>query len=728
MGGTLCARAFMLIRAVFSAAILLTGAVFHEVVLVSPLRSGSFRRQAACHFNRYRTPFPTKPTMTNDTNTHNRPRQAPSALASWVLLAAIFTAVQFASLFTPPLLDDADASHAQAAQHMAESWDWVTLKVNGIRYLEKPPLPYWLDAGLYRIFGQNAFATHLPNALALLGCAWLGWLWARRAWGDRAGLYAGLAILTSIGPFLFTRFAIPEALLSFLFLLALYCLMTGLEAGISVRIYGMWAALALATLTKGLIAPVFFAAAAIPLLLLTGQWRRWRDLKPFSGLLLFLAIAAPWHVLAGIANPDQGHAVGNHPTLGNVHGFYYFYFLNEHVFRFLGDRFPHDYNRLPVAAYWLLHLVWLFPWSLFLPAIVVIAWKTRRTWLQHLTRDAGKTVDFYLDNALREDPASYVARLKFRVRSTWLLSLFAAFTILFFSLSTNQEYYTFPAWPPLLILIAGVLAGMEENRGPASGPDGKPLISNAWFTGAHALFAVIGILGAIALGWGLWTSRNLPYVSDIGTLLAHRGVGDYTLSMSHLFDLTGPSFAALRLPAILAGIALLIGPAAGCLLRLKKQHIAATVSLAVTMAVFLIAAHIAFARFNPMLGSKPMADTIMAKGSPADTFIVLGDQSDASSVIFYTNSFFKGRPAFIVVPPCGQHGEGSTLLWGSCYPDAPKIDISEDQLSKMWGTGDRKWLFAEDKNQSKAEQLLAGRLIPVQSLADKALWTDRPLQ
>src|SRR5246127_993888 len=99
--------------------------------------------------------------MTTDTASPSLPGRTISALRSWVLLVAIFAAVQFASLFTPPLLDDADASHAEAAQHMAESGDWVTLKVNGIRYLEKPPLPYWIDAALYRIFGQNVFATHL---------------------------------------------------------------------------------------------------------------------------------------------------------------------------------------------------------------------------------------------------------------------------------------------------------------------------------------------------------------------------------------------------------------------------------------------------------------------------------------------------------------------------------------------------------------------------------------
>src|SRR5215469_11307644 len=121
-------------------------------------------------------------TMPNTVEVQVRPRQGLSTTAAWLILAAIFFAVQIGSLFTPPLLDDADASHAQAAQHMVESSDWVTLKVDGIRYLEKPPLPYWLVAGLYRVAGENVFATRLPNSLAMLGCAWIAWLWGRRGW------------------------------------------------------------------------------------------------------------------------------------------------------------------------------------------------------------------------------------------------------------------------------------------------------------------------------------------------------------------------------------------------------------------------------------------------------------------------------------------------------------------------------------------------------------------
>src|SRR6516225_6381169 len=109
--------------------------------------------------------------MQTQAEIRNRTSKSPSAVASWALLGAIFVAVQFGSLFTPPLLDDVDASHAQAAQHMAETGDLVTLYVNGVRYLEKAPLPYWLAAGFFKVFGQNVFAAHLANSMAVLGFA-----------------------------------------------------------------------------------------------------------------------------------------------------------------------------------------------------------------------------------------------------------------------------------------------------------------------------------------------------------------------------------------------------------------------------------------------------------------------------------------------------------------------------------------------------------------------------
>lgn len=634
-----------------------------------------------------------------------------SSILVWTLLLAVFLAVHFAALFGPPLLDDADATHAQAAQHMAESGDWVTLKVNGIRYLEKPPLPYWIVAFDYKIFGDNAFATHLPIALSVLGCTILAWLWAKQAWGDRAGLYAALGMLTSTGVFLFTRIFIPEALLTFLLSLALYCFLTSLEGYRQERIYGTWAALALAVLAKGLIAPVFFFAAILPYLLLTGQWRRWKQLRIFSGLALFLAIAAPWHILAGLRNPTFGHPAGNIPIAGNVHGFYYFYFMNEHVLRFLGQRYPHDYNKLPTLLYWALHLVWLFPWSLFLPAIVAKAWKTRTQWLEHMRPDRGMTLDFYIDHSYRQDAATYVSHLKFRTRTTWLLSIYAAIILIFFSISTNQEYYTWPAYFPLIVLTAGALARIEEN-------DDKE--ASTWFTVSHGLLCIFGLAASAALAWGLWESRNLPYVSDIGTLLVQRSIADYSLSMAHFFDLTGPSFAALRLPATLAAVALFFGPLLSWAFRVSKKYLASTITIGVMSVIFLVAAHIALERFAPMLSSKPFADTILAKGTAQDTLVVYGDQADASSVIFYTHQKLQ-HPALLI------NGRSSSMIWGSYYPDAPKIFLEDQDLTKLWGSGERKWLFVEGRRTEQVKQLLAGRLYQAGVLADKTLYTDRPL-
>ncbi len=634
-----------------------------------------------------------------------------SPVLVWTLLLVVFLSVHFAALFSPPLLDDADATHAQAAQHIVDSGDWVTLKVNGIRYLEKPALPYWIVAVDYHLFGQNAFATHLPLALSVLGCTILAWLWARQAWGDRAGLYAALGMLTSSGVFLFTRIFIPEALLTFLLALALYCFLSGIERNQPSRIYVTWAALALAVLTKGLIAPVFFFGAAIPYALLSGQWRRWRQMRIFSGLLLFLAIAAPWHILAGLRNPDHGHPVGDIPTQGNVHGFYYFYFINEHILRFLGQRYPHDYAKLPGVLYWMLHLVWLFPWSLFLPVLLVRAWKTRQQWMEYLRPERGDTVAFYIDNALRTDVATYVSQLKFRTRSTWLLSLYAAFILFFFALSTNQEYYTWPAYFPLIVLAAGALANTESNLEKED---------SSWLNLSQVLLLLFGWASAGALTWGLWESRNLPFISDIGTLLAHRQVADYSLSMAHFFDLTGPSFAALRTPAIMAAVALFFGPLLSWLFRLRKKHVAATVTIAWMAAIFLVAAHVAFVRFAPMLSSKPMADLINENASPNDTLILYGDQADGSSVIFYTHRKLK-QPALLV------NGRTTSMIWGSYYPDAPKIFLEDSDLVKAWGSGERKWLFVPGDQHDHVNQVLAGQLYEVKTLADKTLYTDRPI-
>jgi 4-amino-4-deoxy-L-arabinose transferase-like glycosyltransferase len=750
--------------------------------------------------------------MTNQTLPRQVPEPVPESLAApspdtpkrssaLLLLSGLWLLLFFASLFTPPLLDDADATHASAARHMALTGDLVTLHVDGIRYLEKAPLPYWLVALSFRIFGFNTFAAHLPQAVGVLLLALLGYRWGSRAFGERTALYTGLALLTSAGVFLFTRFFIPDLLLSLFLCLTLYSLLqalstkenletteearTGENPGApyldsemwafapranrspspdekhavstegdvfvaavekpasrlspTTHAYLMWTALALGVLTKGLVAPLFFFGTAIPYLALSGEYKNWRALKPFTGGLLFLAIAAPWHILAGLRNTGGM----------NGHGFFWFYFVNEHFLRFLGKRYPMDYNKLPSSLFWSLHLVWLFPWSLFCGvlvrqaavsfsrfnktnpianrlsywqpfAVVVVGIALRDT--AHIpylfTVFIAILVLIVYELTLRQFNSPYGTPLlltfSFQQRTTLLLSLFASLVLVFFSLSTNQEYYTFPAYLPILMLLAAALVRAEHTY--SSDPS-----SRLWITFAHATFTVLGLTIAVTLAYGLWTSRHLPFVPDIGDLLAHRNVGDYTLAMSHLFDLTGPSFAALRLPAILAAVAFLIGPAAAWFLRRQRHHLAATSTIALTSAVFLIAAHIAFARFAPMLSSQNFAATIQhlestQSISPGNQILIYGDQAYGSSIPFYL-----GRQVDLV------DGRTTSMLFGGTFPDAPHIFFTPSDLVAIWGKGERKLLFVPLERRDDVDQLLGNNKILLKETSGKALFTDRPL-
>ena len=440
----------------------------------------------------------------------------------------------------------------------------------------------------------------------------------------------------------------------------------------------MWTALALAVLTKGLVALVFFFGATILYLALTGEWRQWRTLKPFTGVLLFLAIAAPWHILAGLRNTGGM----------NGHGFFWFYFVNEHFLRFLGKRYPKDYNKLPGYLFWSLHLVWLFPWSLFL------AFPLR--WI--------KTMRY----------RAFINARTLENQTTLLLAIYAALVLVFFSISTNQEYYTFPAYLALLTLTAAALVRSEHLY-----DEDAP--SRRWITVAHATHTVIGVAVASALGYGLWTSRNLPFVPDIGELLAHRGVGNYTLSMSHFFDLTGPSFAALRLPASLAAVAFAIGPGIAWLLRTKRRHLASTTAIALTSTVFLIAAHIALIRFGPMLSSANLARKIQqledTNAVSRDSQVLLyGDQAYGSSIPFYL-----GRVVYLV------DGRSTSMLFGSTFSDAPPIFLTHDDLVKNWGKGQRKILFVPLEKRDVVDGLLGDNKVLLAETSGKALYTDRPL-
>jgi len=571
------------------------------------------------------------------------------------MLAIVFAAVFLGSLYPPPLLDDADSTHAEAAREMFVSGDYITLHVNGVRYLEKAPLPYWLVVASYHVFGVNEFATRLPMALSVLMLGVIACLWARRAFDERAGIYAALFVFTAAGVFLFTRILIPDVLLSALIAASLYFFLTALEFRLQPwRWYAGYACMALGVLTKGLIALVFPGGAAFFYLVITGEWRRWREFRMLSGLALFFLIAAPWHILAGLRNTGgQGG-----------HGFFWFYFVNEHFLRFLGKRYPHDYNKLPAALYWSLHLIWLFPWSLYLPAAI-------------------RTV---ID--VRKEP-----RTDFSSRTRLLCWLLAGLVLVFFAISTNQEYYTLPAYLALLMLVADGMSRNEQKECVQG-------IRRGWLRVSLGVMVIIGIAAGVVLLTVLWKSRYLPFQPDIGDVLAKHNMETDTLSLSHVLDLSYESFAALRLPAALAAVTLLIAPALSFWLRVRRRHYVATWTMALGMTLFLVAAHIALGRFGPYLSSRDLARKIASQEHPGDRVMIYGDQAFGSSLLFYLQ-----RPIELV------EGRTTSMWFGSTFPDAPQIYLTSTDLQTAWTGPGRIFLFVPPHLKAKVDSILPNRFV-----------------
>src|SRR5205823_524105 len=279
-------------------------------------------------------------------------------------------------------------------------------------------------------------------------------------------------------------------------------------------------------LLKSLIGAVFPIATGVLYLFLTKQLfvaRTWKRLRPISVFFIVLLVAAPWHVLAALRNPPY-FSLALHSGPGEYHGFLWFYFINEQVLRFLNLRYPRDYNTVPRLWFWLLHFLWLFPWSVYFPAIVRLSFKP-------------------VDRA---------------GRACLLAICWIGFILVFFTFSTTQEYYSMPCYPALALLLGSAMAsgrgrraGEREKRGALPVGAGVSREDN-WLRWGTRVAAVIAGVAAVAIGAILWAVRGLDAPGDISVALT-QNPELYTLSLGHMTDLTLKAFAYLRLPLAVAG-------------------------------------------------------------------------------------------------------------------------------------------------------------------------------
>jgi 4-amino-4-deoxy-L-arabinose transferase-like glycosyltransferase len=606
-----------------------------------------------------------------------------------LLLTCLSALIYLGSAFSPALLDDADAANAATAREMMERNDWVTMHMNGVRFLEKAPLMYWVIAASFKAFGVSTFTARLPLAMATMLLVALAYFFGCWMSGERAGFYAGLSLCVGVGTYLFTRILIFEVILTLWITLAIFIFVkVYYEEWKPHWIYAFYACLAGAVLSKALIGVLFPLGILFFFILLTNGWKHIWRLKPISGALVFFVLATPWHVLAGMRNDK----------------FFWFYFINEHVKRFLGTRYPMDYDTMPLLPFWFGHLLWLFPFSVFLP----LAFWRERGKVGNANQDmcVEDNVDASTPNSsfrafryfrLFRPPFSSSRHQQLRLLSIlWFLVIVG-----FFSFSTRQEYYTFPVFPALALLLGDALArGERENC--------------KLVTWGQGFLLVLGLLIAFALGTMLWLSRDVTPTKDIADFLTSNPE-NYRLSLGHASDLTTAAFAALRVPAAGAAIVLGLGFVLAFVLRWRRQHNAASIATALTVAGFLFFAQYAFGQFNPALSSAPLAKEIQARLHPDDHVAFNGEFQNHSSVGFYL-----ARPMLLV------DGRTTVLEFGSHYPDCPPVFIDRNELTQRWQGDKRVFLVTYDDQFAKVKDLLGNETYRIAQAGGKSLYSNRP--
>lgn len=368
------------------------------------------------------------------------------------LILFFVCAAYLVGLSSYSLLERDEGRYAEVAREMLATGDWVTPRLNGAAFLDKPPLTYWLTAGSYALFGVGEFAARIvPGLLGIAGIALTWWL-GRRLLGPAAGALSAVILASSPHYLFLSRTASLDLPFAVCVTAALTFAGIALERGPRAR--AAWlaasAAAGLATLAKGPAGAVLPALAVV--LYLAVRWRpdEVKRIPWIAGLAVFLAIVLPWFAAVSLRNP----------------GFLSYFLLNENVRRFATDVHHREgsvFYYLPVL------LLGFFPWSLLLATGA--AWRLRKPWT-----------------------------ILERLRGSELLLPFcwSVAVIGFFSLSRGKlATYVLPAYPALALLTAGVVAAAEE--APNAARRRRPLL---WMGGLVVLLAAAP--GLLALGAGRW--------------------------------------------------------------------------------------------------------------------------------------------------------------------------------------------------------------------------------
>ena len=557
----------------------------------------------------------------------------PRTVVLPILLVILVGSVYLYTATSRAILDDGDALYATVALQMVESGDWVTPYANGVRFLDKPPMMYWLMGGAYLLFGHNEFAARFPSVLAVLGTALLLYRVGAKYVGRDAGLCAGLASALCVGTFLFTRMVFPDMIFVFFLTFALNAFLEWYtdETGPQRPALMFYGALACAMLTKGMIGIVFPVAILLIFLFWEGSLPRLRKFHIAKGAVLFLALSLPWHILAARRIP----------------GFLWYFFINEQVLRFLGRRRPVDYESIPVVVFWALLLVWVFPVDAFFPAVLPLA-RARRS------EDAG-------------------ARALVMLALSWVLLVLG-----FFTFSSRIEHYALPLVPPLA-LLAGIALARGELRDPALQRQ-----RDRWVNRGFGALAILGALIGIALA----VTLILLLAGDLGVLgqgAATRHFRAYNYYFAPVFDMPPQMLAQLLPPLLGTCSALALGLLGSWWWNRRGRRLGAIGILGLMMAGFCLMAYRSLGVCEEAISSRQFGMAIANLYLKGDRVVTFGDFEAANSLNFYTPT-----------PLEMYGGTAAVLSWGLQYPDAPHRILTRTDFDSRWNGDGRVFLLIPD--------------------------------
>jgi hypothetical protein len=396
-------------------------------------------------------------------------------------------------------------------------------------------------------------------------------------------------------------------------------------------------------------------------------------------------------------------------------GWAWFYLYNEHVARFLGRRIPHDYGQVPIPLFWLLLVLWLFPWAAFLPTAILGAIKQLSGSPASLLAGAGDHIASRHPPTVMRNRVLIPFRLNEALRATLL---WAGIILGFFTVSSRQEYYHLPALPALALLVAGILATADRHYF-STNPFEADALRRTLRASLYGLVPLGTLLFLICGYFALTAPTPRPGVTLDDLLNSNPAL--YNLSLGHVFDLTGNAMGFFRWPlTVVALCALVLGPIQHLVRRnstgLDKlsRTFAANLLIAAAMTGVLLAAHEAYVRFNPILGSKDLALVINAQKRPGDLILIDGELTAGSSLLFYTR-----EPALLV------NGRINGPWFGSFFPDAPHIFLDNDALLALWSGPHRIFLLTYHPGERQRDLLSSGAVIDLADSGGKTLLSNR---